>query len=51
MMDKVFSVIGTLAIAAVVTALVLPERQTPELVKAAGNAFANAARAATGQGS
>ena len=47
--DRILAIFGTLAVAAVITSLVLPGRQTPALVKAAGNAFASAARAAEGR--
>lgn len=49
MADKILAIFGTLAIAVVVTTLVLPGRQTPALITASGNAFANAARAAMGR--
>lgn len=49
MFDRILAIGGTLAIAALVTAMVLPGRQTPELVTATGGAFANAARAAEGR--
>lgn len=49
MADKILAIFGTLAIATVVTTLVLPGRQTPALITAAGNAFANASRAAQGR--
>lgn len=48
--DKIVAVLGTLAIATVVTAMVLPGRQTPQLVRSIGLAFADASRAATGRG-
>lgn len=47
--DKILAIFGTLAIAVVVTSLVLPGRQTPAVINAAGNAFANAATAAMGK--
>lgn len=46
--DKIASIIGTLAIAVVLTTLVLPGRQTPALAKAIGDAYSNAARASMG---
>lgn len=46
--DQIASVLGTLAIAVVITAMVLPGRQTPELVSAFGGAYAAAARASEG---
>lgn len=48
MFDKIIAVFGTLAIATVVTAAVLPGRQTPALVQAAGGAYAAAASASIG---
>lgn len=49
MADKILAIFGTLAIAVVVTSLVLPGRQTPALLKAAGEMFATSARAAMGR--
>jgi hypothetical protein len=46
--DKIASIFGTLAIAVVVTAMVLPGRQTPALVTAIGGAYATSARASEG---
>ncbi len=46
--DKIAAIFGTLAIATVVTAMVLPGRSTPALVAAAGGAYAAAARASIG---
>lgn len=48
MFDKVIAVISTLAIAVVVTSLVLPGRQSPELVTALGGAYSSAALASEG---
>lgn len=45
MFDKVLAIGSTLAIAVVITAMVLPGRQTPALVKAIGDAYSSAARA------
>lgn len=46
--DQIAAIMGTLAIAVVITAMVLPGRQTPALVSAIGGAYANAARASEG---
>lgn len=48
MLDKVLAIGSTLAIAVVITAMVLPNRQTPALVSAIGNAYASAAKASYG---
>lgn len=48
MFDKIAAIAGTLAIAVVVTAATLPGRQSPQLVGAVGNAYANAALASEG---
>jgi hypothetical protein len=47
--DKIAAIVGTLAIATLVTAMVLPGRQTPALVSAIGGAYSNAALASEGQ--
>jgi hypothetical protein len=46
--DKVFNVLGSIVILAIVTTLVLPGRQTVGVVNAGGNAFAGGLRAAMG---
>lgn len=46
--DKIMAIFGTLSIAVIVTAMVLPGRQTPALVTAVGGAYATAARASEG---
>lgn len=48
MADKILAIFSTLAIAVVVTTLVMPGRQTPAVLKAAGDLFANSSRAAMG---
>lgn len=46
--DRIAAIMGTLAIAVVITAMVLPGRQTPGLITAIGGAYSNAARASEG---
>jgi hypothetical protein len=48
MLDNVNGIFGTLAIATVITALVLPGRQTPALVSNVLNGLANVERASYG---
>lgn len=48
MLDKVVGIIATLAIAVVVTSLVLPGRESPQLVTALGGAYSSAALASEG---
>lgn len=47
--DKIAAIMGTLAIAVVITSLVLPGRQSPQLASALGNAYASAAKASEGR--
>lgn len=49
MIDKAFSVIASIVVVAGITALVLPGRQTPAVLREGGNAFASSLRAATGR--
>lgn len=51
MADKIAAIFGTLAIAVVLTSLVLPNRQGPALIKSIGDAYSNAALASEGQAS
>lgn len=46
--DDIFSLLGTIVVLATVTTLVLPGRQTGNVLTSGGNAFANAIRAAMG---
>lgn len=46
--DRIAAIFGTLGIAVVATALLLPGRQTPALVNAVFTGYANAARASEG---
>lgn len=48
MLDKIVAVIGTLAVGAVLTAALLPGRQTPQETTALFNGFANAERGSEG---
>jgi hypothetical protein len=48
MADKVFNVLGSIVILAIVTTLVLPNRNTANVIGAAGNAFTGGIRAAMG---
>lgn len=47
--DKVAAILGTLAIAVVVTAATLPGRESPQLVDSIGKFYSNAALASEGQ--
>lgn len=46
--DKLFNVLGSIVLLAIVTTLVLPGRQTPAVINAAGGAFTGGLRAAMG---
>jgi hypothetical protein len=46
--DKLFNVLGSIVILAIVTTLVLPGRQTVGVINASGNAFSGGLRAAMG---
>lgn len=46
--DDIFSILGSIVVLAIVTTLVLPDRQTPKVVTAGGNAFIGSIRAAMG---
>lgn len=50
MADKLFTVLGSIVVLAIVTTLVLPGRQTPAVFTAGGNAFSGAINAALGRG-
>jgi hypothetical protein len=49
MLDRALAIFGTLAIATVITAMVLPGRQTPQLASNVLNGLANVERASTGR--
>lgn len=49
MLDKAFSIAASIVIVAGITAMVLPGRQTPAVIREGGNAFSNALKAATGR--
>lgn len=49
MLDKGFSILASIVIVAGITAMVLPGRQTPAVIREGGNAFANSLKAATGR--
>lgn len=49
MIDKGLSIIASIVIVAGITALVLPGRQTPAVIREGGNAFTGAIKAATGR--
>lgn len=49
MIDKAFSVLTSIVIVAGITAMVLPGRQTPAVIREGGNAFTGALKAATGR--
>lgn len=48
MVNRLFDVLGTIALIGLVTTMVLPGRQTPQVITAGGNAFAGSLRAAEG---
>lgn len=45
-LDKLVNVLGTVVVVAGITAAVLPNRRTPEVIQSLGNAFSGALRAA-----
>ena len=47
--DNLFSLLGSIVLLAIVTTLVLPNRQTPKVVNAGGRTFIGALRAAMGK--
>lgn len=49
MFDKVFSIVASIVVVAGITALVLPGRQTPAVIRESGAAFTSSLRAATGR--
>lgn len=49
MLDKAFSIAASIVIVAGITAMVLPGRQTPAVIREGGNAFSSALKAATGR--
>ena len=49
MLDKAFSIAASIVIVAGITALVLPGRQTPAVIREGGSAFASVIRSATGR--
>jgi hypothetical protein len=48
-MNRLFDILASIVVVAGITTLVLPGRQSPAVINAGGNAFANALKAATGQ--
>lgn len=47
--EGLIAVLSSIVVVALVTTLVLPGRQTPQVLTAGGNAFAGSLRAALGQ--
>lgn len=47
--NKIIDVFGSIVVLAIVTTLVLPGRQTSQVVTASGNAFSGSLRAAMGR--
>lgn len=47
--DKAVNIIGTIVVLAIVTTVLLPGRQTPQVLTAGGNAFSNAIKSAMGR--
>jgi hypothetical protein len=46
--DKVFNVLGSIVLLAIVTTLVLPDRQTPAVINAGAGGFIGSIQAAMG---
>lgn len=46
--DKIFNVLGSIVVLAIVTTLVLPGRKTADVINAGGSAFQGSIRAAMG---
>lgn len=46
--DGIFSLLGSIVVLAIVTTLVLPKRETANVLKAGGGAFSGALKAAMG---
>lgn len=46
--DNIFSLLGSIVILAIVTTLILPDRQTPAVINSAGQSFIGALRAGMG---
>lgn len=47
--NKMIDVIGSIVVLAIVTTLVLPGRQTSQVITSSGNAFSGSIRAAMGR--
>ncbi len=47
--DKVVSIFGTIVVLAIVTTILLPGRQTPQVISSVGNAFSGGIKAAMGR--
>jgi len=47
--DKVVNIFGTIVVLAIVTTILLPGRQTGQVITASGNAFSGAIKAAMGR--
>lgn len=48
MIDRIMNVLGSIVVLAIITTLVLPGRQTPAVIKSAGDAFSGSIRAGLG---
>lgn len=48
--DKLFNLLGSIVVLAMVTTLVLPKRETSNVIKSAGGAFSNAIATGMGKG-
>ena len=47
--DKIFNVLGSIVILAIITTLVLPQRQTPAVISSFFNGFSGSIKAGLGQ--
>lgn len=48
-MNRIFDILASIVVVAGITTLVLPGRQSASVIKAGGDAFSGALKAATGQ--
>jgi len=47
--DKLFNLLGAIVVVAGITAAVMPNRQTPAVIRAFGDAFSSSIKSATGR--
>lgn len=48
--DDIFSLLGSIVILAIITTLILPGRQTPQVIQAASQGFVGSIKAGMGTG-